>query len=182
MRYALCFVLSVALLATGGPVLAQITEEVSDITGAERLVSKDMRSLVSASYPGHGSFRAEYENPPEEAPIWQLSLFGFADATTEMATTNEVNLTVDGQTITPTKVESRTRDLDNSIVEIKDLTLTRSAFEQIATAKNVTVTVGSIRFEFTHPLRKDLRLILERVPKGKGPQTASSSDDSASSQ
>lgn len=184
MRYVLSFLLSIALLATSGPALAQVKKEVSDVTGAERLVSKDMRNLLSRSYPGHGSFRAEYENPPEETPVWQLSLFGFTDERTEMTATTEVTkvtLTVDGQTITPAQVTSRTRELENSIVEIKNMTFPRSTFEQIATAETVTATVGSIRFEFTRPLRKDLRLILDRVPKGKGPQTASS-DDSASSQ
>jgi hypothetical protein len=181
MRYILPFILSLGLLSTSGPALAQIKKEVSEITDTKRLVSKDMRNLVTKSYPGHGSFRAEYENPPSKDPIWQLSFFGFTDDTTKMSSVNTVRMTADGKTITPLQVKSRTQKLENSILEIKDVTFTRSAFEQIATAQKVAATIGPIRFEFTHPLRKDLRLILDRVPKGKGPQTASS-DDSASSQ
>jgi len=181
MRYVLSLLLSLALLAASGPALAQIKKEVSDVTGAERLVSKSMRNLITSSYPGHASFRAEYENPPDGNLLWMLSIFGFAEEPTEMTAVDDVTLTADGQTITPTQVSSRKRKLDDSIVEIKKVVFTRSAFEQIATAKTVMATVGSIRFEFTRPVRKDLRLILDRVPKGKGPQTASS-DDSASSQ
>jgi len=181
MRYFLSILLTLALLGAGSPALAQITKEVSDITGAERLVSKNMRNLITNSYPGHGSFRAAYENPPEKDPVWRLSLFGFADDTTEMTASSDVTLTVDGQSVTPTGVESRTRELENSILETKDLTFTRSAFKQIATAESVEASIGSIQFELTHPLRKDLRLILDRVPKGKGPQTASSDESGSSS-
>lgn len=178
MRYVLTLVLSLALLGSG-PVLAQIEREVSNVTGAERLVSKDMRSLVSSSYPGHASFRAEYENPPEKDAIWRLSFYGFAEDTTAMTAATEVRLTVDGQTITPTRIVSKTRNLEGSTLEIKEATLTRSAFEQIATARGeVTAAISSFQFEFTRPLRKDLRLILDRVPKDQGPQTASSDDSS----
>jgi hypothetical protein len=180
MRYLLSLALSLLLLGTG-PALAQIKKEVSEITGATRLVSKSMRTLVSQSYPGHGSFRAEYENPPNKAPIWTLSFFGFAKARTAMTAASTVQLQVDGQTITPLSVESRTREMEDSILEIKEATFTRASFEQIATAQNVTATVGSLSFEMTRPLRKDLRRILDRVPKGKGPQTAST-DDSLSNQ
>jgi hypothetical protein len=177
MRYVLSLILSLALLGAG-PALAQIKEEVSDVTGAKRLVSKEMRSLVSASYPGHGSFRAEYENPPEKDAVWRLSFYGFAQDTTAMTAATEVRLTADGQTITPTRVVSQTRNMGSSILEIKHTTLPRSAFERIATAAEVTASVGAIQFEFTRPLRKDLRLILNRVPKGEGPQTASSDESS----
>lgn len=177
MRYVLSLLLSLALLA-GGPVLAQIEREVSDITGAERLVSQEMRSLVSSSYPGHASFQAEYENPPEKDAIWQLSLYGFAQDTTAMTAATEIRLTADGQTLSPTRVVSKTRNLENTILEIKEVILTRSAFDQIATAGEVTATISSFQFEFTRPLRKDLRRILDRVPKDQGPQTASSDDSS----
>jgi hypothetical protein len=181
MRYLFSLFLSLALLGTSGPVLAQIEQEVSEVTGAKRLVSNNMRNLVTQSYPGHGSFRAEYENPTEKDPIWRLSLFGFAKDTTEMSAASTLRMTVDGETITPTTVESRTRKLKESILEIKDATFTRSAFQKIATGKTVKASIGPFQFGLTRPLRKDLRLILDRVPKGKGPQTASS-DDSASSQ
>jgi hypothetical protein len=177
MRYLLSLVLSLALLGSG-PSLAQITEEVSDVTGAKRLMSNEMRSLVTNSYPGHGSFRAEYENPPENDPVWRLSFYGFAQDTTAMTAATNVRLTADGQTITPQRVVSKTRNLDDSILEIKHTTFTRSAFERIATAAEVTASIGPIQFEFTRPLREDLRLILNRVPEGQGPQTASSDESS----
>jgi hypothetical protein len=178
MRYLLSLVLSLALLGTG-PALAQIKQEVSDITGAKRLVSKSMRDLVTTSYPGHASFRAEYENPPEDAAVWRLSFFGFAKDTTAMTAATRVRMQVDGRTITPIRVQSRTRNLENSILEIKEAAFTRSDFRRIATAENVTATIGPATFEFTRPLREDLRLILDRVPNDKGPQTASTDDSSS---
>ena len=175
MRHALSLLLSVLLLSSA-PALAQIEEKVSDVTGGERLVSQGMRKLVSSSYPGHASFQAEYEKPPEEPPIWRLSVYGFAQDTTRMTATTGVQLVADGQPITPERVVSKTRNLDSSILEIKELILTRSMFRNVATAQEVTATIGSYQFGFTRPLRKDLRLILDRVPEGQGPQTASSDD------
>ena len=179
MRYFLALALSFALLGTG-PALGQIKKEVSQITESTRLVSKSMRDLVSSSYPGHGSFRAAYENPPEKAPIWTLTFFGFAKEKTAMTAASSVRLQADGQTISPLDVESRTRTLDNSILEIKEATFTRADFATISTAKSVSATIGPMTFEMTRPLRKDLRLILDRVPKGEGPQTASTNDSSSS--
>jgi len=141
MRYLLSLILSLALLGTG-PVLGQIKKEVSQITESTRLVSKSMRDLVGASYPGHGSFRAAYENPPEKAPIWTLTFFGFAKEKTAMTAASSVRLQADGQTISPLDVESRTRTLDNSILEIKETTFTRADFATIATAKSVSATIG----------------------------------------
>jgi hypothetical protein len=179
MRYLASLLLSLALLGTG-PALAQIKKDVSEITGATRLVSKSMRSLVTESYPGHGSFRAEYENPPGKAPIWRLSFFGFAEARTEMTAASTVRVQADGQTLSPLKVSSRTRELEDSILEIKEATFPRADFERIATAQTVSVTMGAVSFRMTRPLRKDLRLILDRVPEGEGPQTASTTVDSSS--
>lgn len=179
MRFFFSFALTLALLGTG-PALAQVKKEVSDVTETTRLVSKSMRNLVGSSYVGHGSFRAEYENPPQKAPIWRLSFFGFAKEETAMTAASTVRLNADGQTITPLQVESRTRTLDDSILEIKETTFTRADFQTLASAQSVTATIGPFSFEMTRPLRKDLRLILDRVPKGKGPQTASTNDSLSS--
>ena len=175
MRYLLSVLLTLTLLGAGS-LHAQIQKKVSDITGATRLVSQDMRSLVAPKYPGHASFRAEYENPPKQDSVWRLSFFGFAQDTTEMSAATDVQMVADGKTISPSNVVSKTRKLDNSILEIKHAAFTRSAFQDLATANKVRATIGPAQFKLTHPLRKDLRLILERVPKGKGPQTASTDE------
>lgn len=179
MRFFFALAVSLALLGTG-PTLAQIKKEVSEVTGTTRLASKSMRNLVSASYPGHGSFRAAYENPPNKPAIWRLTFFGFAKQKTAMTAASTVRLQVDGRTIRPLQIESRTRSLDESILEIKEATFTRSDFQTIATAESVTATIGSLEFDMTRPHRKDLRLILDRVPKGEGPQTASTNDSLSS--
>jgi hypothetical protein len=179
MRSFLAIAVSLLLLGTG-PALAQIKKEVSDITGSTRLASESMRSLVSSSYPGHASFRAEYENPPDKAPVWRLSFFGFAKQKTGMTAASTVRLQADGQTFSPLRVTSRTRNLEDSILEIKEAVFTRADFQTIATAESVTATIGPLSFGMTRPLRRDLRLILDRVPKDKGPQTASTNDSSSS--
>lgn len=175
MRYALLFALSIALLATG-PAQAQIKQEVSDATGTERLVSEEMQNLVTRTYPGHASFRAEYEHRPEDDPIWRLSFYGFTNVETDMSAAETVQMQVDGQTITPLRVESNTRELDGSLLEIKHADFTRADFEQIATAERVAASIGPAQFELTRPTRADLRRILERVPEENGPPTASSTD------
>jgi hypothetical protein len=86
----------------------------------------------------------------------------------------------DGTRLEPIRLESKTRPLDKGLLEIKRAVFTRSGFEQIATAQTVNISIGAAQFMAIHPRRKDLRLILDRVPKGKGPQTASTNDSSSS--
>jgi hypothetical protein len=132
-----------------------------------------MRNLTVRQYPGHASFRAEYERHPEEEKTWRLSFYGFAKDTTAMSRATSVRLQADGIPLTPTLVESKTRQLDTSVLEIKQVEFTSSAFRKIATAQSVTVSIGSARFELNRHFRKDMRLILERVSPGQGPPTAS---------
>lgn len=179
MRYLLSVLVFGLLLA---PFLgrAQITKKVSEVTNTERFVSDDMRPLITESYPGHASFRAEYERPADGAPSWILSFYGFAEEPTAMNEATRLRAQVDGQSITPTQLTSKVRRLDDSIIEIKHATFTRSDFQKIATAEDVSVSIGSARFELTRPLREDLRLILDRIPAKATPQTASSDPDSSS--
>lgn len=180
MRY-LCTVLVASFLLAPDLGLAQLKTEVSELTNTKRLVSNDMRPLVTQSYPGHASFRAECERPAEGSATWKLSFYGFADAPTSMNEATSVRLQVDGQPVTATRVTSKTRSLDDSIVEIKHAIFTRSAYEQIATADDVIVSIGSARFELTRPLREDLRLLLDRVPAESNRQTAASDEPNPNS-
>ncbi|PQJ35085.1 hypothetical protein BSZ35_11185 [Salinibacter sp. 10B] len=174
MRFFLVFVLALALLApsTGW---AQIKKETSEVTGTMRLVSTEMRSLVTDSYPGHASFRAAYEASNTDT-TWTLSFYGFAEAATDMSAATQVRVQADGRPVSTQDVRSNTRSMDDSILEIKHATFTRSNFQRLATADRVAATIGSHQFELTKPLRKDLRLILERLPNRKGPSTASTED------
>jgi hypothetical protein len=178
MRY-LCALLLTLLLV--GPASAQIERTVSEVTGAVRLTSVEMRPLISlSSYPGHASFRAEWEDSPQESATWRLSFYGFVDSTTGMNAATNVRIQADGAPVSVTRVASTARQLDQSVVEIKRVNLPRSAFETVATAENVTVAIGPARFELTLPLRKDLRLILERVESEPEQSTASTDTDSLS--
>lgn len=160
---------SVLLLPSSG--WAQIKKESSEVTGTTRLVSTDMRPLITESYPGHASFRARYKQTAADS-TWQLSFYGFAKQSTDMSAATQVRVQADGQPVSTEEVHSNTRSMDGSILEIKHVTFSRSAYERIATADRVVASIGSDQFELTKPPRKDLRLILERVPEGEGAPTA----------
>lgn len=166
-------ILSVALALTLLPFSAeaQIEKETSEVTNTTRLESTDMRPLITESYPGHASFRAKYERTPSDSSF-QLSFYGFADQSTDMSVATQVRMQVDGQPVAVQEVQSETRSMDGSILEIKHVSFRRTDYEQIATGDRVVALIGPLRFELTRPLREDLRLILDRVPERKGPPTA----------
>ncbi|PQJ35084.1 hypothetical protein BSZ35_11180 [Salinibacter sp. 10B] len=173
MRYVFSLLLLGALFGTGSSV-AQVKSEVSEVTGVKRIESKSMRSLHSETYAGtHASFRAEYMNDPDEGPAWILSFYGFAKEKTQVSQTNQFRVTADGQQFEPRRLESKTRTVNNSLLEVKRAFFSRSAFQMIAEAQKVTISVGSAQFMAIRPRRSDMRQILDRVPEQDGPQTAS---------
>lgn len=153
---------------------AQVKKEVSDITGIERIESTGMRSLYDKKYDGHhASFRAEYVNHPDDGPSWALTVYGFTTDTTQVSRTNTLLVQADGQQFEPTRLESKSRTINQYLLEIKRAVFPRSAFETIASAQDVSLSIGSAQFVAIHPRRKDMRLILDRVPATSSPQTAS---------
>lgn len=180
MRHVTALVLAFALIG-GVDLQAQIKTETSQFTDTKRLVSKSLRSLNSTDYPGHGSFRAEYEVRPKRDTTWRLSLFGFAKDTTRMSEASVVRFQADSSRFTSRRVSSSTRLLEARVVEVKHVILTRGDFEKLATAANVEATIGPFEFTLTRPQREDLRRITRRVPPPQ--ETAPvASDDSASGQ
>ena len=171
----LAFVLLFPLSAEG-----QIETKSSEITGSTRLASTDMRVLYSETYPGRARFRAACEMT-ETDTTWQVSIYGFVGETSDLSATSDVRVQADGRSVPVQSVRSSRRTINDKILEIKHVVFRRSDFERVATAEKVFATVGPYRFEFSRVLRKDLRLILERVPAQKGPRTASS-DSSGSGQ
>ena len=173
MRYVLSLLLVGALFGTGYS-FAQVKSEVSDVTGVKRIESKSMRSLHSNNYAGsHASFRAEYMNHPEDGTAWIFAFYGFTKEKTQVSQTNQFRVTADGQQFEPNRLESKTRTVNNSLLEVKRAFFSRSAFEAIAKAQDVTISVGSTQFMAIRPRRSDMRKILDRVPAQKGPRTAS---------
>ena len=176
MRFLLSFLLT-ALFLFGlfgsGFAHAQIKNTESEITGATRWESTGMRSLYDQTYAGHhASFQAEYVKHPEEGTSWVVSFYGFTKDTTQVSRTNQFLVKADGQPLEPIQLTSKTRRLDDTLLEIKRAVFSRSSFETIATAREVSISIGSAQFLAVHPRRKDLRLILDRVPDQQGPQTA----------
>lgn len=172
MRYLTSLLLAFALLGTSVS-LAQIKTEVSDLTGVKRIESKSMRSLDVKQYKGsQASFRAAYVKDPDEGISWVISFYGFTEKKTQVSRTNQLQITADGKPFEPVRLESKTRSISNSLLEIKRATFPRAAFEKIAHANNVTITIGGAQFGALKPRRSDLRQILKEVPN-TAPQTAS---------
>ena len=167
--------LLVGALLGAAPALAQVETEVSDATGTTRIESTGMRALTNEQYDGsHAAFRAAYVDAPDAAPAWVLTVYGFADTTTSMSRSNRLRVQAGGRWVEPTRLTSKTRRVDGTLLEIKRAVFSRPAFEAIAGAQTVTITVGAARFATIHARLKDLRLILERVPRdGGAPRTAS---------
>jgi hypothetical protein len=63
----------------------------------------------------------------------------------------------------PSRIVSKTRALDGTLLETKQLFFSRPQFVQVARADSVTLTVGSLSFPIDRVLRTDLRLILDQV-------------------
>lgn len=165
----LCFF---CVCPVGTPVHGQIDLKVSEISGAERLVSSQMRPVVVHSYAGDARYRAEYEAHPEDGTSWRLSFYGFAPDTTALSLATTAQFTVDGRSLSPEKMVSKTRTMKKAILEVKHVSLSSSAFRTIATAGIVTVQMGPTRFELPRPSRADMRRILDRVPIETGAPVA----------
>jgi len=163
-----------ALLLGAAPTTAQVEMSTSDVTGVTRIASTDMRAVVADAYPGQARYRAVYTNDPDGGATWSLVFYGFAEDTTDMGRATQVRVRADGQTIQPAQVTSDARSMNGTLLEIKRTAFPRSAYQRIATAQNVRVLIGPARFRITRPLRSDMRRILDRVPPGGRPPTASS--------
>jgi len=176
-RFALGRGLAAALLVgllLAPAAAAQIETEVSTVTGTERIESADMRALHVEQYAGsHAAFRAAYVNDPDDGIAWTLSVYGFTETPTPMSEANDLRVTADGRAFTPTQLTSKTRRVDGTVLEIKRAVFPRSAFEAIATAEAVRLTIGGAQFSAIHARRSDLRRILEQVPENPTPRTAS---------
>lgn len=173
MRYVFSLLLVGALFGSGYS-FAQVKSEVSEVTGVKRIESESMRSLHSENYTGsHASFRAEYVNDPDQGTAWVLSVYGFAKEETQMSQTNQFRVTADGRQFEPNRLESKTRSVNGSLLEVKRAFFTRSDFQMIAEAQKVSISIGAAQFMAIRPRRADMRTILDRVPEQQGPQTAS---------
>ena len=153
---------------------AQITEEVSDITGEYRVAFEEMNDLWIDTYAGdYGAYMARYtSNPTTDRERWSLVFYGFTSSTTSMASASEVRVNIDNQGIRPLTVETRTRDLDGEIMEIVETHYSESVFARIANADDVQVLIGEETFRL--PDREDMRLIVQAV--GNAPSPTASND------
>mgnify|MGYP006273862335 FL=1 len=160
------------------PSHAQLKDEVSSITGTHRIASESLRDVLIRSYDGNDAgLRAAYESSDTDGESWILSLYGFADSPTGLASAN-VQLTVDGSPVRPLRMNGRTRAFNGSTLEIRSLVFSRPVFVQIAQGSTVKVTAGSAAFELSKYARRDMQRILDRVLPADGRRTASSDSGS----
>lgn len=171
-RWVLLF--AIALLWT--PVSsAQISEEVSDITGEYRVASDDMNDLWIDTYAGdYGAYMPRYvSNPDTGDERWMIIFYGFTDEETSMSEADDVSLNVDGRRIQPLDVTMRTRDLDGELMEIAETVYSESIFTRMANAEEVQVSIGDEVFRL--PDREEMRMIVQTVNNQES-QTASNGD------
>ena len=143
------------LLLVAPPALAQVDKEVSEVTGTVRLESAEMTTLYVEQYAGnYARSRAGYVKESDSDPVWSITFYGFASDTTEFSAATRVRLQADGQPLAPIRVESNTRPLNGSILEVKRTIIPRSTFEGLATADTARAQVGSARFRLTANLKK----------------------------
>lgn len=155
--------------------VAQVKDEVSDVTGVHRIVSEELRDIAIDTYAGNdAALAAEYESDPDESEstTWVMAFYGFAESPTGMATASQVSLLVDGRPVQPLRVEGRVRRLDGSVVEIKKAYFTRPVYDRIGRASEVTATIGTATFEVSKSARQDMRIILDKVPSDAKRPTA----------
>lgn len=176
MRLLLSVPLALLLLLPG-PVMAQtfqVATTVDSVTGVRRIASTDLRPLPTRSYAGsHAAFRAVHESTSDAETRWELVLFGYAPDTTDVSRATEVRLRTDSTQLVPNRIVSRSRAMQETLLEVKRLILTREQFERAARTDSLTITIGTARFDVSHVLRTDLRLILDRVSSSPPPRRAS---------
>lgn len=144
---------------------AQVQERVSDITGVERFVSEDLRDVDLHSYLGDDiAFRAEHErNPMSGEEAWKLTFYGFANSSTDFSSASRVLVWIDGQRIRANDAESRTRRMDDSVMETVTAYFSPSQFERMANAEQLEFTIGSAEFDLSFAQRADMRSIMDMV-------------------
>lgn len=177
MRRSLPLLFALALLLIAGPAHAQVEKEVSDVTGVTRISSQELNDITIQTYAGNdAAIGAEYESDPETGETtWSIKIYGFADEATSLSTATQVFFQIGGQQVQPLQVETKTRSMgDDTVLEVKTTTFSRTIFERIATAPEVSLAIGAARFDLSERSREDLRDILNMVPAADTSRTASS--------
>lgn len=147
------------------PTLAsRLSDERIEATGNRRIASQDLRDLAATSYSGERAGLQARVVDREEGREWVLAFYGFSDQPTGLANAQDVDLRADQAPVEPLRIEGTTRELDeDTTVEIKRMFFSESAFETLANALSVSVTIGSARFSVGWGARADMRLLLKEV-------------------
>jgi len=163
-----------AALLVAAPAIAQVTDEVSSYTDTRRVKSAELKDITIKKYPGNdAAMMAEYESASEGDDVWALSFYGFAAEPTSMSDAQDILIVADGSPVQPLRVTSKSRSIDGDIIEIKKAFFSRPIFQRLASAQTMKVTIGSAVFEVSERSRKDMQLILDKIPAQDGRRTAS---------
>lgn len=147
----------------------------SELTGMTQLASAELRSLPAERYAGNTlRLRAEARYRDDDPEEWSLLFYGFTKQDPTLINAGSVAIHTSGETLVPTKVERKTRSLDNgATVEIVEAVLSRSSFTTVAQTLTASVRIGETDFPLPWSTRRDLRRILEAVPVSSSEQVSS---------
>ena len=175
------FIALFAFVLSTSPVAAQVTDEVSSYTKVRRVKSDELQDIMIQKYPGDdAAVAAEYTSDPEtEETTWTLTFYGFTNEPTSMSSAQQVLIEMDGQPVQPLRVESKSRTIDGDLIEMKTVFFSRPIFQRLASAESVKVTIGAAVFTMPERSRKDMQLILDKIPAEDGRRTASSDGSTA---
>lgn len=164
-----------AALLVAAPAIAQVTDEVSSYTDTRRVKSAELKDIAIKKYPGNdAAMMAEYESSPNaDEDVWALSFYGFTAEPTSMSDAQDILIVADGSPVQPLRVTSKSRSIDGDMIEIKKAFFSRPIFQRLASAQTMEVTIGSAVFEVSERSRKDMQLILDKIPAQDGRRTAS---------
>ena len=151
-------------------VQAQVTDSVDVFTGDHYIHSDSMRSLMVERFEGYDiGMKAVYEKRVRAGTRWSVALYAYSARGTTLRDARDMFFVADGERVRPYDTERdiyRERRGAHTILVEKQLGLfKRSAYETLAAADSVRVKVGSAIFTLPKASRRDMQLILERVPK-----------------
>lgn len=166
-RLAVCCAL---LLWLARPAQAQIKDSVDVFTGDHFIHSDSLRTVSIERFDGYGAeIEARYTKRFRAGTRWTLSLYAYSARGTSLRDARQMYFVADGERVRPYDTERdiyrERRGRYTILVEKQTGLFKRSAYELLAAADSVRVKVGDAIFALPDAARRDMGLILDRVPR-----------------
>ncbi len=165
-RLALCAV----TLLMAAPAHAQVADSVDVFTGDHYIHSDSLRELLAERFDGYyAGMKAVYTKRPRAGTRWSIALYAYSERGTSLRDAREMFFVADGERVRPYDVERdiyrEKHGVHTVLVEKQTGLFKRSVYETLAKADEVRVKVGEAIFTLPKESRRDMQLILERVPR-----------------